>query len=62
MPDSQRKAEAFSAIDHAREAAEVAARLKDGDLFSRIQAAVSAGSPAGLAIAQLRDKVQAGFK
>jgi hypothetical protein len=62
MPDSTRKAEEFTAIDCAREAAEVAGRLRDGDLFSRIQGAVGAGHPAALAIAQLRDKFQMGLK
>ncbi|KAI8468744.1 MAG: vacuolar protein sorting-associated protein 16 [Monoraphidium minutum] len=56
MPDSAKKAEAFAAIDCPREAAEVAARIRDSDLFSRIQAAVAPGSAAGLAIAQVRER------
>jgi vacuolar protein sorting-associated protein 16 len=56
MPDSRAKADAFEAIGAQREAAEVAAKLRDGDLFARIQGAVSANSPAGLAIAQLRER------
>jgi hypothetical protein len=34
----------------------VAARIKDNDLFSRIQAAVAPSSAAGLAIAQVRER------
>ncbi len=60
MPDSTAKAEAYAAIDYPREAAEVAARLRDGDLLGRIQGAVSAHSPAGLAIAQIRERLQGG--
>jgi hypothetical protein len=41
----------------AREAAEVAARLKDGDLLRRVSAMVSAASPAGLAIAQIKERL-----
>lgn len=40
----------------------MAAKLKDGDLFGRIQAAVSANSPAGAAIQQMRDRLQASFR
>ncbi|GBF95901.1 hypothetical protein Rsub_08492 [Raphidocelis subcapitata] len=56
MPDSAKKAEAFAAIDCAKEAAEVAARIRDNDLFARIQAAVAPGSAAGLAIAGVRER------
>jgi hypothetical protein len=59
LPDSTAKAEAFARIEYPREAAEVAAKLRDGDLFARISGAVTAGSPAALAIAQLRDRFQA---
>ncbi len=38
----------------------MAARIKDGDLLRRISAAVSAASPAGLAIAQVRERFFAG--
>ncbi|KAG2491741.1 hypothetical protein HYH03_009904 [Edaphochlamys debaryana] len=62
LPDSPAKAEEFSALGLAREAAEVAARIKDSDLFTRIQSAVAAGSPAALAIAQLREKLGASFR
>lgn len=56
MPDSAAKAEAFNAINCPREAAAVAAALKDMDLFARIQGAVSANSPAGLGIAQIKER------
>ncbi|KAG2436636.1 hypothetical protein HXX76_006164 [Chlamydomonas incerta] len=58
LPDSPAKAEEFSALGLAREAAEVAARIKDTDLFARIQSAVAAGSPAALAIAQIKERFQ----
>ncbi|WIA22377.1 hypothetical protein OEZ85_004684 [Tetradesmus obliquus] len=58
MPDSRAKADAYEAISCPREAAEVAAKLRDGDLLARIQGAVSANSPAGIAIAQIRERFQ----
>jgi len=62
LPDTPRKAEEYASIDYAREAAEVAAKLRDGDLLARLSAAVSANSPAGLAIAQIRDRFQSTFR
>lgn len=62
LPDTAHKAEEYAALGYQREAAEVAAKLRDGDLFGRIQAAVSANSPAGLAIAQLKDRFQSSFR
>ncbi|GFR52294.1 hypothetical protein Agub_g14829, partial [Astrephomene gubernaculifera] len=62
LPDSPSKAEQLEGLGLAREAAEVAARIKDSDLFGRIQSAVAVGSPAGQAIAQLRDKFQSTFR
>lgn len=56
LPDSSAKAEEYSALGYAREAAEVAAKLKDGDLLARLQGAVSTNSAAGLAIAQMRER------
>lgn len=35
---------------------QVAARLRDGDLLRRVTDAVSANSPAGLAIAQIKER------
>lgn len=61
-PDSKAKAELFAAIDCPREAAEVAAKLRDGDLLAKIQGLVPAASPAGLAIAQIRERFQATFR
>ncbi len=60
-PASIAKAECFTAIDCTREAAEVAAKLRDQDLFARIQALVPATSPAGLAIAQVQERFRSGF-
>lgn len=62
LPDSGKKAEEYSTIDYQQQAAEVAAKLKDGDLFVRIQNAVSANSPAGVAIQQMKDRLQMGFR
>ena len=62
MPDSISKAELLTAIDYPREAAEVAAKLRDGDLFARIQGLVPATSPAGLAISQIKERLQTGFR
>ncbi len=56
------QAEAYAGIEYTRQAAEVAAKLRDGDLFGRIQEAVSANSPAGLAIAQIKDRFQSTFR
>jgi hypothetical protein len=58
MPDNAAKAAAYEAISCPREAAEVAAKLKDSALLNRIQDAVSANSPAGIAIAQIRERFQ----
>ncbi|KAF6254839.1 vacuolar protein sorting-associated protein 16 [Scenedesmus sp. NREL 46B-D3] len=58
MPDSRAKADAYEAVSCPREAAEVAAKLKDSDLLARIQGAVSANSSAGIAIAQIRERLQ----
>jgi hypothetical protein len=41
-----------------REAAEVTAKLMDSVLLNRIQEAVSANSPTGIAIAQIRERLQ----
>lgn len=62
MPDSVSKAELLTAIDCPREAAEVAARLRDGDLFTRIQGLVPATTPAGIAISQIKERLQTGFR
>ncbi len=62
MPDSIAKAELLTSIDCPREAAEVAAKLRDGDLFAKIQGLVPATSPAGLAISQIKERFQAGFR
>ncbi|EFJ45438.1 hypothetical protein VOLCADRAFT_105988 [Volvox carteri f. nagariensis] len=96
LPDSPSKAEEYSGLGMAREAAEVAARIRrptppppplslaahnfptslprmclcpllllpgqDSDLFARIQSAVAAGSPAGLAIAQIKERFQSTFR
>ena len=62
MPDTPEKAEEYNAIGLAREAAEVAAKLRDSALLARIQNAVAAGSPAGIAIAQVRERFQATFR
>ncbi|PNH09648.1 Vacuolar protein sorting-associated protein 16 [Tetrabaena socialis] len=62
LPDSSAKAEEYSALGLAREAAEVAAKIKDTDLFARIQSAVAAGSPAALAIAQIKERFQSTFR
>ncbi|KAF8057673.1 VCL1 [Scenedesmus sp. PABB004] len=58
-PDCRAKADAFEAAGCPREAAEVAAKLRDGDLLARIGGAVAPNSAAGLAIAQLREAFQA---
>lgn len=62
LPDSAAKAGEYTTIDCTREAAEVAAKLRDADLFTSIQNAVSANSPAGLAIAQIRERAMATFR
>ena len=40
----------------------MAAKLRDSDLFAKIQAAVSANSPAGLAIAQIKERFRVSFR
>jgi hypothetical protein len=62
MPDSRAKAAAFEGIGCPREAAEVAAKLRDGALFARIQDAINPSTPAGIAIAQIKERVQSSFR
>jgi hypothetical protein len=62
LPDSVSKAEEWAALGCQQEAAEVAAKLRDSDLFARIQNAVSATSPAGLAIAQVKERFASTFR
>ena len=56
MTDSVSKAELYQSLDAARDAAEVAARLKDADLFSRIQALVPTSSPAFYSLQQMQQR------
>lgn len=56
MQDSSAKAEAYEAISCPREAAEVAAKLRDSALFARIQGAVGQNTAAGIAIAQIAER------
>ena len=56
MPDSGAKAELYQGLDAAREAAEVAAKLKDADLFGRIQALVPTSNPAFFTIQQMQQR------
>jgi hypothetical protein len=59
FPDTKAKAELLTDIECPREAAEVAAKLRDADLLTKIQGLVPASSPAGLAIAQIKERFQA---
>ena len=56
MADSVAKAEIYQSMDAARDAAEVATRLKDADLFSRIQALVPTSSPAFYTLQQMQQR------
>eukprot|EP00775_Hariotina_reticulata_P009376 gene9376-9539_t len=62
MPDSRAKAAAYEGIGCPREAAEVAAKLRDGALFARIQDAINPSTPAGIAIAQIKERFQSSFR
>ena len=41
-----------------QEAAETAAQARDGDMLSKIQAMVGAASPLGLAVSQIKGRLQ----
>lgn len=62
LPDGKRKAEEYTSLKMYREAAETAAHSKDSDMLSKIQGLVGSSSPLGLAVTQLKDRLQAGTK
>lgn len=58
MPDGTKKAEEFTAIKMYQEAAETAAKSRDSDMLSKIQSLVGGSSPLGMAVTQLKDRLQ----
>lgn len=62
LPDGKAKAEEYTAVKMYKEAAETAAHSKDSDMLSKIQGLVGSASPIGLAVAQVKDRLQAGSR
>ena len=59
LTDGKRKAEEYTAIKMYQEAAETAAQSRDSDMLSKIQGLVGSSSPLGLAVTQIKDRLQA---
>ncbi len=62
LPDGKHKAEELAAAGLLREAAECAARVRDGDMLSKLQDMIGTVSPLGGAVSQLKDRLQAGVR
>ena len=60
LPDGKRKAEEYAAAGLLQEAAECAARARDGDMLSKLQASIGTTSALGVAVSQLRERLAAG--
>jgi hypothetical protein len=58
LPDGKKKAEEYTALKMYREAAETAAKSRDSDMLSKIQSLVGGTSPLGLAVTQIKDRLQ----
>ena len=62
LPDGKHKAEELAAAGLLQEAAECAARVRDGDMLSKLQDMIGTVSPLGGAVSQLKDRLQAGVR
>lgn len=60
LPDGKHKAEEYAAVKMFQEAAECAARSRDSDMLSKIQDTLGTSSPLGLAVAQIKERLQTG--
>lgn len=60
LPDGKRKAEEYAAAGLLQEAAECAARARDSDMLGKLQDMVGTVSPLGVAVAQLKERLQPG--
>jgi hypothetical protein len=58
LPDGKKKAEEYAAAGMFHEAAETAAQAKDSDMLSTIQSMVGAASPLGVAVSQIKERLQ----
>ena len=62
LPDGKHKAEELAAAGLLQEAAECAARVRDGDMLTKLQDMIGTASPLGGAVSQLKDRLQAGVR
>ncbi len=62
LPDGKHKAEEYAAARMFQEAAECAARARDSDMLSKLQDTLGTTSPLGLAVAQIKERLQAGAR
>ncbi|KAK9907253.1 hypothetical protein WJX75_000093 [Coccomyxa subellipsoidea] len=62
LPDGKRKAEEYAAAGLLQEAAECAARARDSDMLSKLQDMIGTVSPLGVAVGQLKDRLQSGSR
>ena len=62
LPDSKHKAEELAAAGLLQEAVECAARVRDGDMLTKLQDMIGTVSPLGGAVSQLKDRIQAGVR
>lgn len=62
LPDGKHKAEELAAAGLLREAAECAARVRDGDMLTKLQDMIGTGNPLGGVVSQLKDRLQAGVR
>ncbi len=60
LPDGKKKAEEYAAAGLLKEAAECAARARDSDMLSKLQDMIGTVSPLGVAVSQLKDRLQSG--
>ncbi len=62
LPDGPKKAEEYAAVGLFREAAEAAARARDSDMLTKIQGMVGTSSPLGVAVTQIKDRLQSSLR
>eukprot|EP00884_Botryococcus_braunii_P014408 jgi/Botrbrau1/22969/Bobra.0030s0041.1 len=60
--DGAKKAEEYAAVGLYREAAEAAARARDSDMLTKIQGMVGTSSPLGVAVSQIKDRLQSSLR
>lgn len=62
LPDGKRKAEEFAGAGLLQEAAETAARVRDSDMLTKLQARIGTTSALGVAVSQLKERLASGAR